>query len=577
MDVAEQSFVFGNFVRARRFAALLLFTAGVAFALAASAQAQSTAEPGAVATLQNAARETIGEATFTDTDEGVVVRVALTGFSAATAGAHGIHIHQTGTCTPDFNAAGGHFNPTGAEHGLENPEGAHAGDLPNITIDEQGNAEYEALSNRISLGAEPGTSVLAGDGSALLIHSLADDQVTDPSGASGERIACGVITRPDGSAAEPPAGAEAEDLNAATQAPTLRSATPELIETLVVPEGFELNVFAQGLGNVRMMVQAEDGTVYATRPTQGDVIALRDDDGDGVADFMATLTQLEGVHGITIHEGRIYLATPTTVYAAELFAGGNLGQLEEVVSGLPSGGQHPARTIAFGPDGRLYISIGSTCNACDDTDPRNATIQVAEPDGSGLTAYAEGLRNTIGFGWHPQTGELWGMDHGSDWRGDDQPPEELNRLSEGADYGWPYCFGDRQPDPYLAGAPQGATKAEYCGLTEPPALTYQAHSAPIGMVFYSADGFPEEFGDDAFVAMRGSWNRTAPVGYEVVHVSFENGEPVGFETFLSGFLIEDGAAQFGRVAGLLVTQDGSLLVSEDQNGVIYKVSFVGAE
>jgi len=546
--------------------------AALALAFGSHAQAQDV---GAAATLLNGARETVGEATFTQSDAGVVVRVTLTGLTAAAPGAHGIHIHETGTCSPDFNAAGAHFNPTGDHHGLEHPDGPHAGDLPNITIDEQGNAAYEAVSSTISLGDEPGTSVLAGDGSAVIIHALPDDQTTDPAGNSGERIACGVITRPDGSAARSPGDASPELLEAATLAPPTRTATPELIATLEVPAGFAVNVFAQGLGNVRMLAQADDGTVYATRRDDGDVIALRDDDGDGVADFMATVVALEGVHGITLHDGRIYLATPETVYAAQLFSNGNLGQLEEVVTGLPSGGQHPNRTIAFGPDGRLYITIGSTCNSCPDDDPRNATMQVAEPDGANVTTYASGLRNTLGFGWHPETGVLWGMDHGSDWRGDDQPPEELNRLSEGADYGWPYCFGDRQPDPFLANDPPGATKAEYCALTEPPALTYQAHSAPIGMVFYTADSFPADYQGDAFVAMRGSWNRSRPVGYEIVHVSFENGEPIGFETFLSGFLLEDGQSQFGRVAGLLVAQDGSLLIAEDQNGVIYRVAYVG--
>src|SRR5690606_36711482 len=146
-----------------------------------------------------------------------------------------------------------------------------------------------------------------------------------------------------------------------------------------------------------------------------------------------------------------------------------------------------------GPDGRFYVTVGSTCNACKDADPRNATIQVAQADGSALAEFATGLRNTIGFGWHPETGEMWGMDHGSDWRGDDQPPEELNHLVAGTDYGWPYCFGDRQPDPYLNAEPSGATKQEYCALTEPPALTYQAHSAPIGMLFYTGDQFPEGY------------------------------------------------------------------------------------
>lgn len=552
-----------------------MFARTIALAAALSAAAATAQE--AVATLVGPDRQPVGEATFTQTEAGVRIVVTLTGLTAAVPGAHGIHVHETGSCTPDFHAAGSHFDPTGAKHGLENPEGPHAGDLPNITVDEEGNATYETVNDRVSLGDDPGTSLLAGDGSALIVHSAADDQVTDPSGGSGEPIACGVITRPGEEPPPPAPGAEAAELeDAAMMAPTPRRTTPELVATLTVPEGFAVNVFAQGLGNVRMLAQGEDGTVYATRRAEGDVIALRDEDGDGVADFMDTLVELEGVHGITLRDGRVYLATPTTVYAAQLFGGVNIGGLEEFVSDLPTGGQHPNRTVAFGPDGRFYVTVGSTCNSCVESDERNATVQVARPDGSGLSTFARGLRNTIGFGWHPVTGEMWGMDHGSDWRGDDQPPEELNRLVEGADYGWPFCFGDRRPDPYQAQVPRGATKEEYCALTEPPVLTYQAHAAPIGMVFYTGDAFPGEYVNDAFVAMRGSWNRTEAVGYEVVRLVFDDaGQPTSFEPFLQGFLIEDGTAQFGRVAGLLVAADGSLLVAEDQNGVIYRVSYEG--
>jgi glucose/arabinose dehydrogenase len=226
----------------------------------------------------------------------------------------------------------------------------------------------------------------------------------------------------------------------------------------------------------------------------------------------------------------------------------------------------------------LYVSVGSPCNACSFENREYATILQIQPDGSSRVIFAEGLRNTIGWGWHPETGQMWGMDHGSDWRGDDQPPEELNLLNQGNNYGWPHCFADRQVDPYLASPPPGMTKAEFCAQSVGPALTYQAHSAPIGMVFYTGEQFPEMYRNDAFVAMRGSWNRQQPVGYKIVRIDFdEAGQPVAFEDFVTGWLIEDGQAQFGRVAGLLVLQDGSLLIAEDTNGMIYRVSYIGQE
>ena len=184
--------------------------------------------------------------------------------------------------------------------------------------------------------------------------------------------------------------------------------------------------------------------------------------------------------------------------------------------------------------------MGSTCNACDDANPQNATLLRARPDGSRRRIFATGLRNTIGFAWDPRTRRLWGMDHGSDFRGDDQPPEELNLIRRGGDYGWPFCFGAQQPDLLLPGPPPRPTRAGLCARTRTPALTYQAHSAPIGFAFATSSVFPAGYRDDAFAAMHGSWNRGVPVGYKVVRVVFEDGRPVGFEDFVTGFLIEDG-------------------------------------
>jgi glucose/arabinose dehydrogenase len=417
---------------------------------------------------------------------------------------------------------------------------------------------------------------LAADGSALVIHANPDDQMTDPSGKSGDRIACGVIVAEG--VASPEAPQPPPPTENATVQPAQRLPTPANIAQLQVPEGFTITVFAKGQSNVRMMAQDENGYIYGTRPAQGDVLAFLDEDGDGAADGPpATATaELTDVHGIVITGNQVYLATPTAIHTGELLGDGTIGELTTLVDDLPDGGQHGRRTMAFGADGTLYVTIGSACNECADANPERAAILAVQPDGSSRTIFAEGLRNTLGFGWHPVSGEMWGMDHGSDGHGNDVPYEELNKLEEGNNYGWPFCFNENEVNAYIAQRPKSLTKAEFCAQATPPALTYQAHSAPIGLVFYTGDQFPEEYLNDAFVAMRGSWNRMPATGYKVVRIHFdEDGQPVEFEDFVTGFLIEDGEAHFGRVAGLLVLQDGSLLISEDTNGMIYRVAYEG--
>ncbi|HEX6962295.1 MAG TPA: PQQ-dependent sugar dehydrogenase, partial [Lacipirellula sp.] len=358
--------------------------------------------------------------------------------------------------------------------------------------------------------------------------------------------------------------------------------TQELIDQLDLPDGFRINIFAKDLGHARMLEVGDDGTVYLTAPKQGKVIALRDTDRDGVADQTRTLVEdLKDVHGIVLHEGRMYLAQPTQVSVAPLEAWDRLGEPRVLLRDLPDGGQHPNRTLAV-RDGKLFITVGSSCNACPETNPEHATILVAPlppapppaPNAGGeRRIFARGLRNTLGFGWHPRTGQMWGMDHGSDGRGNDIPPEELNRLEEGNHYGWPYVYGKQQPDPIIDDPP-GTTKRAFAQKTAPAIVTYQAHSAPIGMAFYDAQQFPAKYRGGAFVAFRGSWNRIPATGYKVAFIPFnEQGAPGKFQDFVSGFLLEDGKRQFARLAGMAVAKDGSLLFTDDSQGVIYRVSY----
>jgi glucose/arabinose dehydrogenase len=356
-------------------------------------------------------------------------------------------------------------------------------------------------------------------------------------------------------------------------APEIRRPAEEMIGKLKLPPGFQVTKFAEGLGAPRMMAAGEDGIVYMTRRDRGDVIALKDRDGDGKAEEQNVVVRnMPGVHGIAIQNGRMYLCTVNELYVSDL-KNGTAGMPRRILSDLPPGGRHPNRTIAFGPDGWLYISVGSTCNACVEKNRENAAMLRVKPDGSERTIFAAGLRNTVGFGWHPVSKEMYGMDHGADWLGDDFPPEELNRIDHGKHYGWPLVYAKGRLIK-LKDYPKGFNREECLAKSTPSVLEYQAHSAPLQMVFYTGKQFPEEYRNDAFVAMHGSWNRKPPAGYEVVRVRFtRSGRPIEFKQFLTGFLVDAETAPwaFGRPAGLAAAKDGSLLVGCDQTGIIYGV------
>jgi glucose/arabinose dehydrogenase len=359
--------------------------------------------------------------------------------------------------------------------------------------------------------------------------------------------------------------------------PENKGFSEELMNQLSLPDGFAINVFAKDLGNSRILITDDDGTVYVSCMKEGVVKALRDTTGDGVADEVAMVFEgLRLVHGLVLDADAMLLIAPTTVWRAARDGNGGFAEPEVVIDDLPDGGQHPNRTAAFGPDGLLYISIGSTCNACEEPNPEHATMLTVGPDGR-RRVFAEGLRNTVGFDWHPVSRELWGMDHGSDGRGADIPPEELNHIQAGKHYGWPWAYGDREVDPII-GDPQmkDMTKEELAKQTEPMVLGYQAHSAPLEMVFYTGDQFPERYRNGAFVAFRGSWNRAPSVGYKVAFIPFDaNNRPTEFEDFVTGFLVDDGKGHFARLCGLTIARDGALLVSDDTNGVVYRISYTG--
>lgn len=346
-----------------------------------------------------------------------------------------------------------------------------------------------------------------------------------------------------------------------------------LLSRLKVPAGFKVTVAASGLGKPRMMALGMNDALYVTRRDVGDVLLLEDSDGDGKYDLLKTIVaQFENVHGITIHEGWLYLCSSKKLARGKLNVDGTVGPLDTLINNLPNGGQHDNRTIAFGPDGKLYITVGSDCNDCKETDPEHATIVRVNADGTGRMVYARGLRNTLGFDWHPQTGELWGMDHGTDWRGDEIPPEELNMIIEGGHYGWPQVYGKQQVD-HTREDPIGSTKEAFAKTTQPAIMMFPAHSAPIDFRFlHKATPLAADMKDDALVTWHGSWNKKNPDGYKVQRIRFQNGKPVDAVDFLSGFLSADGKSRFGRPAGLAISTTGRVFISDDAGGVIYCVS-----
>jgi glucose/arabinose dehydrogenase len=340
---------------------------------------------------------------------------------------------------------------------------------------------------------------------------------------------------------------------------------------LHAPPGFAVNVFAEGLDGARFLALSPSGVVYLTQPGRGQVVALPDADGDGKADRVEVVARgLDRPHGIVFHAGALWIAETGRVLRFPNDRGGPAGRPQVVVRGLPSGGNHWTRTITFGPkDGMLYVSVGSSCNLCEERDPRRAAILRYRPDGSGQEIFARGLRNAVGLAWNPITGELWATHNERDMLGDDLPPEEIvNIIQRGGDYGWPYCYGNRIPNPEYGDAAR-------CANTIAPAITDTAHSAPLGCAFYTGNQFPREYHGDFFVCYHGSWNRSRPTGYKVVRVRVRDGRPWKIEPFLTGFRTGE-EPPIGRPVDALVARDGSLLISDDSGGRVFRVRYVGA-
>jgi glucose/arabinose dehydrogenase len=340
-------------------------------------------------------------------------------------------------------------------------------------------------------------------------------------------------------------------------------------KSLTLPPGFAVTVFAEGLDGPRMMTLGPDGQVYVAERAAGRILRLPDADQDGRADQVEILADgLSAPSSLAFYQdGSLYVAETTRVLRfPPLGQKQSFGDPQVVIDGLPSGG-HNTRTVLFSPDyADLFVSIGSSCNVCEESDQRRAAIMRYNPDGSDGQVYAEGLRNAVGITFRLGTDQLWATNNGRDFLGDDLPPETVYLVQDGKDYGWPYCHSRRIIDP------QFGTDSS-CQEVEAPMVEMQAHSAPLGLEFYSGDAFPTQYQGDLFVAFHGSWNRSQPVGYKIVRIPID-GDTLGpAEDFAVGWL--DNGSKWGRPVDVLTAADGSLLVSDDSGGRIFRIYYAG--
>jgi len=336
-----------------------------------------------------------------------------------------------------------------------------------------------------------------------------------------------------------------------------------------LPENFRAGIFADAVPGARSLTVGDQGTVFVGTRDMGNVYALKDTDGDGIADRRWTIARgLFMPNGVAFRNGSLYVAEVNRILRFDDIEHhpDNPPAPVTVFTSLPSDTGHGWKFIRFGPDGRLYIPIGMPCNICDAPDDRFGMILRITPDGGSPEIYASGIRNTVGFDWDPATGDLWFTENGRDWLGDDLPPDELNRAAvAGMNFGFPDYYGNCIENPEYAGKPHPAN-------CTPAVLDLPAHVAPLGMRFYTGTMFPEEYHNAIFIAEHGSWNRKIPVGYQVITVRSENGKSFTAVPFATGFLGPDGKVT-GRPVDIEFIADGSLLISDDQAGRIYRVTY----
>ena len=346
------------------------------------------------------------------------------------------------------------------------------------------------------------------------------------------------------------------------------AAAPLPLDRIKLPPGFEISVLVDNVPNARAMVLGDRGTLFVGSMRAGKVYAILLKDGKP-AGTLVIASGLELPVGVAFQDGALYVSAVSRILRFD----GIEGKLETpphpvvLPARFPDETHHGWKFIAFGPDRKLYVPVGAPCNICEPDPDRYANIMRMNADGSGLEVHARGVRNSVGFDWHPATGELWFTDNGRDWMGDDVPDDELNRANRtGMHFGYPYCHGGTVADPEY-----GSRRP--CSAFAPPAVNLGAHVAALGMRFYRGTLFPPGYRDSIYIAQHGSWNRSSKDGYRVMRVEPRNGGPARYVPFAEGWL--QGERAWGRPADVLVMPDGALLVSDDLAGVIYRIGYRG--
>lgn len=357
-----------------------------------------------------------------------------------------------------------------------------------------------------------------------------------------------------------------------TSVPAITEASGKLpLGSIKLPAGFSISVFAE-VDNARSMVMTPSGTLFVGNRDEDKVYALKDTDGDYVADKKWVIASgMNKPNGVAFRNGDLYVAEVSKI---SKFPGieKNLSQPVKPVTiydKYPTEDHHGWKYIAFGPDDKLYVPVGAPCNICEPKEPVYASITRMNPDGSGMEVFASGVRNTVGFTWHPESKEIWFTDNGRDMLGDDVPPCELNTAPKaGMHFGYPYCHGGTIKDPEFG-------NKRPCSDFTKPAQNLGAHVAPLGLKFSTGPMFPETYRGNLFIAEHGSWNRTRKSGYRLSLVRVTAGKATAYETFASGWLDEASQKAWGRPVDIIWLPDGSMLVSDDYANVIYRITYKG--
>ncbi len=340
------------------------------------------------------------------------------------------------------------------------------------------------------------------------------------------------------------------------------------LHTITLPPGFHIDVYARDVRNARSMALGTPGTLFVSSRRAGNVYAVVDRDQDHRADETFLLASgLNMPNGVAFRDGALYVAEVNRILRFDDIEARLSAPPDPIViyDGLPRERHHGWKFIRFGPDGWLYVPVGAPCNVCRQQDERYAAILRMQPDGTELDVFAHGVRNSVGFDWHPVTRELWFTDNGRDMLGDDLPPDELNHAPRaGLHFGFPYCHGGDIPDPEFG-------RRRPCSAFTPPAMRLGPHVASLGMRFYTGAMFPPEYQQQIFIAEHGSWNRSTPIGYRVTLVRIENNRAISYDVFAEGWL--QGGQRWGRPVDVQVMPDGALLVSDDYAGAIYRIHY----